>query len=255
MSGVDLHATISVGVVLDTSSMNRIAPIAAGILGLSLLAACGGGGGGSSLPDECKTNSPLQITSPGLDALTGEFTPTDTLIVPGKIVPGVDMFGKTPEELTALEADSIGTAYRAIVADFPIKENQIAGGFNSGVFEPETGGTHLYFSLFPNEGGTWTAGDVLSVTSPSPYLAEVASSGNANVSLYLGTTLADSYLLGGVTSDYSGSATVLAADDKNLCISIDYTIPVLGSDTTEKFNVTGVISGKIEEYVPGDLAS
>lgn len=241
--------------LLDTPSMKRKLSLISGILGLSFLAACGGGGGGSSAPAECKTNAPLQITSPGLDALNGEFTPTDTVIYQGKIVPGVDLFGKTPEELKALEADSIGTAYRAIVADFPIIENQIMGGFNSGVFPPETGGTHLYFSFFPNEGDSWSAGDVLSVTSPSSYLSDIGSSGGANVSLYLGTTLDDSYLLGGVTSEYAGSATVLAVDDENLCLSIDYTIPVLGADGAEKFNVTGVINGKVESFIDGDLAS
>ena len=234
--------------------MKRTLPLISGILGLSLLAACGGGGdGGSSLPAEGKTNAPVQITSPGADGLNGEFTPTDTLIVPGKIVPGVELFGKTDDELKALEADAIGTAYRAIIADFPIADNQISQGFNSFVSLPESGGTYMYISLYPKEGGVWTAGDVLSATSPSPYLAEVDSSLGAHISMSLESQYADSYFLT-VSTDYEGSVTVLAADDKNLCLSIDYTAPVFGSNGADLFNITGVISGKIESFITGDLA-
>jgi hypothetical protein len=224
-----------------------------GTICLPLLTACGGGGGGSSLPAECKTNSPLQITSPGIDELNGEFTPTDTVIYQGKMVPGAELFGKTPEELKALEAESIGTAYRAIVADFPIKDAQIIGGFNSGVYLPEEGGTYFYLSLFPNESGTWTAGDVLSATSPDPYLTEVGSSLGAHISMSLQTQYVESYFLT-VSTDYEGSVTVLAADDKNLCLSIDYSAPVFGSNGADIFNLSGVISGKVEDFIDGDLA-
>lgn len=86
------------------------------------------------------------------------------------------------EELAAHESEAIGTALRVIVADFPIEENQILGGFNSRVFAPESGGTHL-------------------------------------------------------------------------CVSIVYTIPVLGADGDEKFKVTGVISRQIEDHIDGDIAS
>lgn len=235
--------------------MKRSLTVITGFIGLSVVAACGGGGGdgGASLPAECSTNSPVQITSPGIDELNGEFTPTDTVIIPGKLVPGVDLFGKTDEELKALEADAIGTAYRAIIADFPIAEAQISGGFNSGVFLPEDGGTYFYLSLFPNESGTWTAGDVLSATSPAPYLAEVGSSLGAHISMSLESQYVESYFLT-VSTDYEGSVTVLAADEKNLCLSIDYTAPVFGSEGADLFNITGVISGEIESFKPGDLA-
>lgn len=234
--------------------MNRSIPLISGIFGLCFLAACGGGGDGeSSLPAECTTNSPVQITSPGADGLNGEFTPTDTLIIPGKIVPGVELFGKSDDELKALEAEAIGTAYRAVIADFPIEDNQLLRGFNSFVSLPESGGTYMYISLFPKEGGEWTAGDVLSMTSPSPYLADVDSSLGAHISMSLESQYADGYFLT-VSSDYEGSVTVLAADDKNLCLSIDYTAPVFGSNGADLFNITGVISGKLESFITGDLA-
>jgi hypothetical protein len=224
-----------------------------GIIGLCVIAACGGGGdGGSSLPAECSENAAVQITSPGIDGLNGEFSPTDTKIVPGKIVPGVELFSKTDEELKALEADAIGTAYRVIIADFPIDDAQIDGGFNSGVFLPEGGGTYFFLSLFPNESGTWTAGDVLSATSPAPYLAEVGSSLGAHISMSLESEFVESYFLT-VSTDYEGSVTVLAADEKNLCVSIDYTAAVFGSEGSDLFNITGVISGKVESFKTGDL--
>lgn len=250
-----MDAMSSDDALLDTPSMKRTLPLVPGVVGLALLAACGGGGDeASSLPAECTTNSPVQITSPGADELNGEFTPTDTLIIPGKIVPGVELFEKTDEELKALEADAIGTAYRAIIADFPIEDNQISEGFNSFVSLPESGGTYMYISLYPKQGGAWTTGDVLSATSPSPYLADVDSSLGAHISMSLESQYVESYFLT-VSNDYEGSVTVLAADEKNLCLSIDYTAPVFGSDGTDLFNITGVISGKIEPFITGDLAS
>jgi hypothetical protein len=236
--------------------MKRTLPLLTGIVGvvgLSFLSACGGGGG-SSLPAECKKNSPLQISSPGLPALDGEFTPTDTVIFPGKIVPGAEIFGKTPEELEALESEAIGTAFRVIVADFPIKENQIMGGFNSGVISPETGGTNLYFSVYPIRPGEMQVGDVIGATESSPYLADVSSSVGANLSMYVDTTLDENYFLGGATDQYAGGVTVLAFDEKNLCLSVDYTIPELSSDSGALFTVKGVISGSIEKYASGDIA-
>lgn len=250
-----MHAMTTLVDLLRISSMKHSLPLSAlvGTIGLSLLTACGGGGDGSSLPAECTTNSPLQISSPGIDELNGDFTPTDTVIFQGKMVPGAELFQKTPDELKALEADSIGTAYRAIVADFPIKDAQIIGGFNSGVILPEGSGTYFYLSLFPNESGTWTAGDVLSTTSPDPYLAEVGSSLGAHISMSLETQYVESYFLA-VSTDYEGSVTVLAADEKNLCLSIDYSAPVFGSNGADIFNLSGVISGKVEDFIVGDIA-
>lgn len=233
--------------------MKRTLTIVTTVASMSLLAACGGGGGGSSLPDECKKNSPLQITSPGLDALNGEFTPSDTTIFQAKIVPGAELFEATPEELEEIESQSIGTAFSVIVADFPIKENQIIGGFNSGVFNPEEGGTNMVLTLFPVEAGSWKVGDYLSWDARSPYLEGVGRSMGVNVLLYLDTTLDEDYFLGGATEDYSGGVTVLAVDEKNLCVAIDYTTPVL-SNSDGVFNVKGVISGKIEDYISGDVA-
>lgn len=232
--------------------MKRTLLITISVASMSLLAACGGGGG-SSLPEECKKNSPLQISSPGLDALNGEFTPKDTTIFQAKIVPGAELFEATPEELTEIESQSIGTAFSVIVADFPVKENQIIGGFNSGVFNPEEGGTNMVLTLFPLEAGTWKVGDYLSWDARSPYLENVGRSMGVNVLLYLDTSLNDDYFLGGATEDYSGGVTVLAVDEKNLCVAIDYTTPVL-SDSGDVFNVKGVISGKIEDYISGDVA-
>lgn len=232
--------------------MKRTLLITISVASMSLLAACGGGGG-SSLPKECKKNSPLQISSPGLDALNGEFTPKDTTIFQAKIVPGAELFEATPEELTEIESQSIGTAFSVIVADFPVKENQIIGGFNSGVFNPEEGGTNMVLTLFPLEAGTWKVGDYLSWDARSPYLENVGRSMGVNVLLYLDTSLNDDYFLGGATEDYSGGVTVLAVDEKNLCVAIDYTTPVL-SDSGDVFNVKGVISGKIEDYISGDVA-
>ena len=230
--------------------MKRTLLVTVSVASMSLLAACGGGGG-SSLPDECKTNSPLQITSPGYEAVEGEFTPTDTVIYQGKIVPGAKI-DFSSEKMKEIEAESIGTAFRVIVADFPIKENQILESFNSGVFEPEDGGTYLDISLFPNESGEWQVGDVIDVQNPAPYVDDLEWSLGESLSVYLGTTLTERLLFGGSESAFVGSATVLAVDEKNLCFSIDYTAPIYTSE--ELFNVKGVISGKIEDYISGDIA-
>lgn len=232
--------------------MKRAALALTGIVGLSVLAACGGGGG-SSLPAECKKNAPLQITSPGLDALNGEFTPKDTTIFQAKIVPGAELFEATPEELEEIESQSIGTAYAVIVADFPVKENQILGGFNSGVFPPEEGGTYMAFTLFPLDVAAWKVGDYLSWDSRSSYLEGVGRSLGVNSTLYLSSSLDDSYFLGGPNDSTPGGIKVLAVDDKNLCLEVDYSSALLSS-SGDVFNVKGVISGKIEDYISGDVA-
>ena len=233
--------------------MKRTLLVTVSVASMSLLTACGGGGGGSSLPDECKKNSPLQITSPGLDALNGEFTPKDTTIFQAKIVPGAELFEATPEELAEIESQSIGTAYAVVVADFPVKENQIIGGFNSGVFPPEEGGTYLAFTLFPLDPTAWKVGDYLSWDATSSYLQDVGRSLGSNSTLYLSTSLDDSYYLGGPNDGTPGGIKVLAVDDENLCLEVDYSSALL-SDSGEVFNVKGVISGKIEDYISGDIA-